>query len=150
LITIRKATFEDKYKIQEVINNTDFAQFCPANLTEHTLVVELENTIVGCGNLDIIEDLALIKFVYIIPKYRNQGLGDGLVRALINYADRRNVKKIYIICDDKSEYFKRFGFKYVAATKCNRKVYESHSRNIKDQFIMELDVDEFFNSCHCH
>ncbi|NLZ54975.1 MAG: GNAT family N-acetyltransferase [Thermoanaerobacteraceae bacterium] len=151
MIIIRKAVTDDKHKIQEIIKNTDFNQFDFNKHPEHTMVVELEHTIIGCATLDICGNLAHIGFVYIIPSYQNQGLGDGLVRALINYADRRNVKKIYIFYDKKVDYFKRFGFKYITSNKCDNKIYETSDINIsKHSFIMELDVNEFFNNCQCH
>lgn len=148
MITIRKATSDDKSRMHEILNSADFDEYCFENLTEHTMVVELENNIVGWGALDIVDNLALMKFVYILPDYRNQGLGDGLVRALINYADRRGVKNVYIL--SQYEYFKRFGFKQVAGSECDKKVLEKYSINVKDQFIMKLNVDDFFNGCHCH
>ncbi len=151
MITIRKAIANDKSKIQEMINNESINQLNFAELPEHTMVVELDNTLVGWGYLDICDNLAFIRFVYIDPDHRNQSLGDGLIRALINYADRRNVKTIYVSSDDeKIDYFKRFGFKYITCDQGDKKIYETFNLSIKDLFIMELDVDEFFNSCHCH
>lgn len=149
MIIIRKAADEDKQKLQEIIKNANFNRFDVHHYSEHTMVVELENTIVGCASLDISDDLAVIRFVYILTDYQNQGLGDGLVRALINYADRRSVKKIYIFCDNKVDYFKRFGFNYITSNKFDK--YETNNMNInKYPFIMELDVNEFFSKCQCH
>jgi len=147
LITIRKAIADDKVKIQEIINNDLATQVCFECPPEHTMVVECENNLLGVGALDINGDLALIKFVYIVPVYRNQGFGDGLVRALINYADRRGVKRIYVISKNEIDYFKRFGFEYMSS----EKICEIFEVSINERpFMMELDVDEFFNNCCCH
>jgi amino-acid N-acetyltransferase len=115
------------------------------------MVVELEDTLVGYGSLDIADELAIIRCVYIAHNYRNQGLGDGLVRALINYADRRAVKRIYIFSDREIDYFKRFGFKYISSDQCDIKIVGAYNTNSDDySYIMELDIDEYFNSRHCH
>lgn len=150
MITIRKAVTDDKRKIDEIIKDANFNRF-NVDYPEHTMVVELENTIVGCATLYIVDDIAHIGFVYIVPYYQNQGLGDGLVRALINYADRRSVKKIYIFNENEIDYFKRFGFIYITSDKCCKKIYETNNINIsKYPFIMKLDVSNFFNNCQCH
>lgn len=151
MITIRKAIADDKLTIQKLNNNADVRQFCLDCLPEHTMVVELEDTLVGYGSLDIADELAIIRGVYIAHNYRNQGLGDGLVRALINYADRRAVKRIYIFSDREIDYFKRFGFKYISSDQCDIKIVGAYNTNSDDySYIMELDIDEYFNSRHCH
>lgn len=151
MITIRKAVADDKDKIREIINSESLTKIDSDALPEHTMVIEVEGALVGFGFLEIAADLALIKFVFIKPDYRNQGLGDGLVRSLINYADRRGVKYIYVFSNNKMDYFKRFGFSYITSHECDEKVIEIFNVNIGQQpFIMELDVERFFDSCCCH
>jgi len=152
LITIRKAVHDDRDKIRKIINNTALNELFFDALPEHTLVVEVENTVVGYGALDISKNLAIIKYIYIVPHYRNQGFGDGLVRALINYADRRGVQNIYVFSDDDEiNYFKRFGFKSITLNECDIEIFKTFNiDNYKYPFVMKLDVGEFFINCHCH
>lgn len=153
MILIRKALPDEREEIKSILLECDIkaSDSDIANGAKDAMIVELDDLIVGYGSLDIYSDIAILKLVCVLPKYQNQGLGDGLVRALINYADRRNVKKMYIVHKEKVEYFKRFGFKYVTLEEFDNRTHKihDHGKN-KIDFIMELDVDDFFNKQQCH
>ncbi|HHX24039.1 MAG: GNAT family N-acetyltransferase [Tepidanaerobacteraceae bacterium] len=147
MILIRKAVLDEKSNIELILEKVNLDKKIQSDYMQNTMVVDFDDRIVGCGGLDIHGDLAHIKFVAILPEYQNQRLGDGLVRALVNYADRRNIKKIYIADDKPLDYFKRFGFKEI-----NQKSSQNGS-DIKSnslEYFMELDVDQFFNNHHCN
>ncbi|AEE91496.1 GCN5-related N-acetyltransferase [Tepidanaerobacter acetatoxydans Re1] len=153
MILIRKALPDERDEIKRILLEFDI-KASSSDITDgakDAMIVELDDLIVGYGSLDIYGDIAILKLVCVLPKYQNQGFGDGLVRALINYADRRNVKKMYIVHKEKVEYFKRFGFKYVTLEELDNRIHKihNHGKN-KSDFIMELDVDDFFNKQQCH
>ncbi|NLU09858.1 MAG: GNAT family N-acetyltransferase [Tepidanaerobacter acetatoxydans] len=153
MILIRKALPDERDKIKRILFECDIkaSNSDITNSAKDAMIVELDDLIVGYGSLDIYSDIAILKLVCVLPKYQNQGLGDGLVRALINYADRRNVKKMYIFHREKVEYFKRFGFKCVTLEELDNRIHKIHNYGeSKSTFIMELDINEFFNKQQCH
>jgi amino-acid N-acetyltransferase len=152
LIVIRKAVPNDEYIIKEILQKTGFLPSSNNN-TENTMVIETEDSIAGCGALDIFGDIAILKYLSVLPEYRSQGLGDGLTRALVNYADRRSIKKIYLFLKKPVNYFKRFGFKKVCPQDIQQKFAALNIYNtdpIKFAHIMELDIEDFFNNPQCH
>ena len=131
MILIREAYPEEKETIAKMLGDTEL----PID-NDVDIVVESEGVLLGYGGFDFDRKDVLLKSVYITPDHRGQRLGDGLVRAIINYADRRNINKIYISDNNADEYFKRFGFKNI-------------SNNKNNKCFFELDVKEFFNNLKC-
>lgn len=153
MIVIRKAVPNDGYKIKEILQRTGFSSSYSNNNIENTMVIETEDLIVGCGGLDIVGDVAILKYLTILPEYRGQSLGDGLTRALVNYADRRNIKKLYLFSNKPMDYFKRFGFENIRLEDIQEKLVPFKTYKIdpiKFAYRLELDIEEFFNNRQCH
>lgn len=153
MIIIRKAIPSDEQILKSILQNAGLSLSDSNGYPENTMLIETDDSTAGCGGVDIIEDIAILKYIYILPEYRGQGLGDGLTRALINYTDRRNIKKMYLLLEKPMDYFKRFGFKAVKEEDVKDKfaAIQSHkTASAKSDYIMELDIEEFFNNPHCH
>lgn len=153
MIIIRKAVLNDEHIIEDILKKTGLFSSHSYKNTENAMVIETEDSIAGCGGLQIIGEIAILKYLSILPEYRCQGLGDGLTRALVNYADRRNVKKIYLLLNKPTDYFKRFGFKNISSEDIQEKYKTLNilkTDATKFNYIMELDIEEFFNNRHCH
>ncbi|GAQ26153.1 MULTISPECIES: GNAT family N-acetyltransferase [Tepidanaerobacter] len=153
LIIIRKALPSEIGLIQNrLIHDAKESnvQLLKVDDIEDAMIIEVDDLIAGYGILDIYGDKALLRFVYIFPEHRGDGLGDGLVRALINYADRRGVKKIYLCGSEDTDYFTRFGFKHVCCTKSDCPINNNIDfKTAANCCTMELDVEEFFNTPQC-
>lgn len=145
LILIRKALPIEKPKITEILQSTGLSSKSNS-CVENTMVVETNDSIVGCGSLDLRDRVAFLKYIAILPRYQGQGLGDGLVRALINYLDRRSVEKLFILNEKPLNYFERFGFRYIPSNEFDKMFKDIETA----PFIMKLDINEFFKNHHCH
>ncbi len=153
LIIIRKAIPSDEHILKEILQKASLFSSKSNDYQKNMMVIETEDSLAGCGGVDIIEDIAILKYLYILPEYRGQGFGDGLTRALINYVDRRNIKKVYLLLGKSMDYFKRFGFKTISKEDVKEKFAAMENHQIdptKFPYIMELDVEEFFNNRQCH
>jgi N-acetylglutamate synthase-like GNAT family acetyltransferase len=51
--------------------------------------------------------------LYVDEKYRHNGVGEALVKKVIEEARRLEVKKIYLLTPDRQHYHERFGFQTV-------------------------------------
>lgn len=153
LIIIRKALPSEISLIQNRLTHDaqeSNVQLLKVDNIENAMIIEVDDLIAGYGILDIYGDKALLRFVYIFPEHRGDGLGDGLVRALINYADRRGVKKIYFCGSEDIDYFTRFGFKSACCDKSDCHIKDNIDfKTAGNCRTMELDVEEFFNTPQC-
>ncbi len=67
--------------------------------------------VVGCCSLEIYsQKLAEIRSLVVSSEYRNKGIGSALVKECLSQAKRKGVYQV-LSMTDKSELFKRFGFK---------------------------------------
>jgi amino-acid N-acetyltransferase len=130
LMVIRKAIEEDVNSIESIFDlcGLDFDTPIDGNC----IVIELEKRIIGAGCIKITENRSEITSIAVLPEFQHKGFGDGLLRALINFADRRSVKLINVKTNCAKGFFKKIGFVTVAQNN-----------------EMVLDVDEFFKNTHC-
>lgn len=100
MINIRIAEENDKKKI---FNLFDEGKIEIANLDTE----RLNNSMVVCDGEKIIgysnyieipnTEIAFIDTLVIKREYQGQYMGDGLVKSLLNLADKRHIKKVYVI-----------------------------------------------------
>ncbi len=131
VVVIRKALKEDVDSISSLFGLYNL----PVGVGNNSdcMVVELENKIIGAGCMQITDNRAEITSVAILPEFQHKRFGDSLIRALINFADRRNVSLIYVKTDLAQDFFKKIGFIPI-----NDQVNE-----------MILDVNNFFDNNTC-
>lgn len=150
MILIRQALPDDKDTILKILDQSEFSNAYMASNRNIYMVVELDGCIVGTGIMELYEDKALLKYVYILPNYRGHGLGDGLLRAMINFADRRGTEKIYLLNRERTDYFKSLGFKDIVDFEAVDilKQFDILQENPQG-IIMELIIEDFFNNRSC-
>jgi ribosomal protein S18 acetylase RimI-like enzyme len=127
---MRKIT-DDDLKILEHKLKTNLETYI--NNNDQIIVLNCEGQILGAGAVRIDGTKGEITFIEILPEGSNQGFEDALVRALINYSDRRGVTTLFISSDKniQKEFLKRIGF-------------------TQEDNGLSLDVEEFFNNPHCN
>jgi len=62
-----------------------------------TLIVTLNNNIAGYGHLDL--DGCIWLGICVLKEYRGQGLGNKIMKYLVNYAKNNKIRKIYLTVD---------------------------------------------------
>jgi amino-acid N-acetyltransferase len=86
-------------------------------------VAEISGKIVGCGAVHVLwEDLAEVRSVAVDQSIRGQGIGHGILEALINRAGEIGVKRIFCLTFE-TEFFGRHGFKEIQGTPVSPDVY---------------------------
>lgn len=79
-------------------------------------VAETAGKIVGCGAVHVLwEDLAEVRSVAVDESLRGQGVGHGILEALIERASEIGVKRIFCLTFE-TEFFGRHGFKEIQGT----------------------------------
>ena len=86
-------------------------------------VAEISGKIVGCGAVHVLwEDLAEVRSVAVDERIRGQGIGHGILEALIKRAAELGVKRIFCLTFE-TEFFGRHGFKEIQGTPVSPDVY---------------------------
>ena len=86
-------------------------------------VAEISGKIVGCGAVHVLwEDLAEVRSVAVDESIIGQGIGHGILEALIKRASELGVKRIFCLTFE-TEFFGRHGFKEIQGTPVSPDVY---------------------------
>lgn len=76
------------------------------------LVYVVDNTLHGCGAMhDLGDGIGEIAAIAVDPGYRKSGVGDIIVRALVNEARRRHFKKLVLLTVQAIDWFQQQGFR---------------------------------------
>lgn len=151
MIFIRKASPADIPRIKEILLKVNLSTDIE-DYIDNFMVMEIDGSIVATAGLEVYQDTAILRSVAVMPEFQHQNLGDGLVRAMINFADRRNIRKLFLFTQTARGFFEKIGFKPISRESIDEKCKASKQyRGICPVFssVMELDVKEFFNNIHC-
>lgn len=140
MINIRVSEEKDKKKILKLLNEEKVE-------IDNLDTEKLKNSMVICDGEKIIGyssyikipnlDIAFVDILVINSEYQGQYMGDGLIKALLNLADKRQIKKVYAIEESNNSSF----FKKVGLTKRKFRV----SDDIMKYFNKGLAANEIIN-----
>ncbi len=125
--TIIKAT---ENRIDDIFTLLDNAQLPKEGVQKNlhnSFIVPVKNTnkLLGCGNLEIYEDEALLRSLAVHSSYYNKGLGSQLVKHIHEYATNIGIKRIYLLTTTAETFFKKFNYHIIARTDVSPKVQQS-------------------------
>ena len=61
--------------------------------------------------------------VYVVPEFRNRGIGSELVRAIVREAETLGLEKLYLFTPDRMDFYSRLGWKVFERTEyCGKEV----------------------------
>lgn len=127
MIILREYKENDLEDIKDILSKENVIDF---NLDGIIYVLLEDNKILGVGKTSLEKDKYFLKYLIIKEEERRNGLGDGLIRAILYKLQNNNIDKLYFKGNNKFLLSK--GFK----------------NEIKNEFY--LDIDSFFNSgCNC-
>lgn len=81
------------------------------------LVIRDGREIIGCAGLEIHGRIGLLRSVAVKKERQGQGLGMTLISRVFNLARNRNIKKLYLLTSNSSQFFSRFGFERIERNK---------------------------------
>ncbi len=145
MLKIRKIVPED---IEFIIDINSESRFTGDKLLSNIgnfLVCEIDGVKSGCGCIALSSDNGFISWVTVKAGYRRQRYGDAIVRALLNIADLRGIKKVYGtgIC---GSFLISMGFE----KQCNRIVINEIKKVFGDNSISEyygVSLIGYFKHC---
>ena len=109
--------------------------------TQEFTVAESAGKIVGCGAVHVLwEDLAEVRSVAVDQSLRGQGVGHGILEALIKRATEIGVKRIFCLTFE-TEFFGRHGFKEIEGTPVSPDVYNELLHSYDSGVAEFLDLE---------
>ncbi|MCX7857636.1 MAG: N-acetyltransferase [Deltaproteobacteria bacterium] len=127
---LRKAYPEDIRYIHKIVNAAaSKGEMLPRSLAElyenlrDYVVYEKNGKIIGTGALHICwEDLAEIRSVCVVKRWRGTGVGSEIVRYLIDEARNLRIKRIFLLTYQE-EFFKSLGFEIADKKELPQKIW---------------------------
>jgi len=87
-------------------------------------VAEIDGEVIGCGALHILwEDLAEVRTMAVVEKYRGAGIGSQLLEHITKRAIELGVKRIFCLTFE-TDFFSRHGFIEIQGTPVDPAVYQ--------------------------
>lgn len=131
----RKVKSENEEKIaDEILKQYNIEDVVNYNSAKYVLVVDDE--LVGVSKVDFHENIGVLKYLTIDKKAVGDGLGDALIRAILNYCIMNGIDKVYYPTTD--SYLIKIGFK----EKKNCLKINGENR----EFLLELELEPFFTA----
>ena len=104
------------------------------------IVAELDGKIVGCCALEVVwSDLAEIKSLAVDEAYKGKGIGNRLVAAAVEQAEKLGVPKVFALTLEPA-FFEKSGFEIVEKEALPMKVWSDCARCPKQQNCDEIAV----------
>lgn len=131
VVDIREARTGDVRMIRHLVDTyaTDRILLSKATVTlfedvQEFYVAEVDGVVVGCGALHVLwEDLAEVRTLAVDRAHRGRGIGDLLLRRLLQQARHLGVGRVFCLTFE-VEFFSRHGFVEIAETPVSGDVFE--------------------------
>ena len=114
MITIAPGTPGEESAVDELLARVSLPPIAVVTGARAFLVAMEEGRLVGCGALETVGAIALVRALAVTPAARGRGLGRQLVRQLVDRAIRKGCTSVYLLPFDASEFFFRMGFRPVS------------------------------------
>ena len=129
-----KRLFEDlKYRIA----------FESMELYNWMVVVE-RGELIGAASLLHIENAGLIECIFINKNRRNENLGEGLVKSLLNYADTKGISWVISSTKELNFFYNKIGFRKasVESALAYKEIFAKKDIDLNN--IMEVKLPDYF------
>ena len=108
---IRAATSEDWNAIEQLLVSSNLPLDGARDHLRDFVVAEENGAIAGCAALERYGSSALLRSVVVDSSVRGSGLGEKLVRQIIDHARREGIESMVLLTTTAPEWFPRFGFR---------------------------------------
>jgi len=147
-VIIRPATTADIKTIRHIIdvNKASRRMLEKETVTlyetvQEFVVAELNGEVVGCGALHVLwEDLAEVRTVAVVEKFRGQGVGHQILENIMERAKKVGVKRLFCLTFE-TDFFGRHGFTEIHGAPVDPDVYQQLLRSYDEGIAEFLDLE---------
>lgn len=108
---IRPATPDDWTAIERLLISSDLPIDGARSHLSSFVVADHGGMIAGCAGLERYGKSGLLRSVAVDPARRGNGVGERLVRQILNAAREEGIESVVLLTTTASEWFPRFGFR---------------------------------------
>ena len=123
MLVLRKFKNEDIDKLSDMLKAEDIKVDIPKS-NEMIYLSFSDEELMGAIKVKYDQDIWILDYLYIAEKWRNEKIGDGLLRVMVDKLDKKKIKTLYFLGENK--YLIKRGFE------------ENEDK------ILELDIENFF------
>lgn len=109
-VSIAPATREDGPAIVRLLAASGLPEVGILDHLETAYVARNKATLLGCAALEVYDDGVLVRSVAVAPAARGLGLGERLVRTVLDRARQLGAPAVFLLTTTAERYFPRFGF----------------------------------------
>ncbi len=146
--SIRPAQTRDVKSIRKIIDEYSLQRKLLAKETVtlyedvQEFVVAIDgDDVIGCGALHVLwEDLAEVRTVAVIEKFRGKGIGHQILESIIDKARSVGVKRLFCLTFE-TDFFGRHGFQEIHGAPVDPDVYQQLLRSYDEGIAEFLDLE---------
>lgn len=148
MVIMRAAEAEDKDLLEKFLSKNQLLHLSSdGRMLDFILLLE-GGQMLGCTKFNrLSEGYSAIEGIYVIPSERGMGLGDGLLRATLNYLQLHGFEKAIMLSDKATEGF--YAHEDLALTNQNKDYSKLQELACYTKDSLEAsfycDIDEFFS-----
>jgi N-acetylglutamate synthase-like GNAT family acetyltransferase len=112
--TLRPARPDDRESVERLLTASGLPLDGVAEALPTFVVAEANGAIVGVAGLEPCAENALLRSVAVDPAWRSHGVGRALVTRVLEDAEARGMRALYLLTTTAERYFPSFGFREIA------------------------------------
>jgi amino-acid N-acetyltransferase len=112
--TFQTARESDWTQIAQLLRDSDLPLDGAEMHIDGFLLAYDGQTLAGCAALERYGDSALLRSVATDTRFRGRGLGQALVRRILDMAHSEGIKTVILLTATADKFFPRFGFRVIA------------------------------------
>ncbi|WZL74932.1 GNAT family N-acetyltransferase [Clostridiaceae bacterium 35-E11] len=152
MLEIRMASLDDIHILKELLKESNLKADEVENYISNCMIAYDCNTAVAAAGFIQIDDIAIITFVIVKNTRRREYLGDGIVKALLNLADKRGVTRVFVAEDHCALFFKKIGFQEMPLSESKNYFNTIRATDLfrKNKIFSATLPDFFLKACKHH
>jgi amino-acid N-acetyltransferase len=146
LLTIRNANAQDLFHIENLGNKSHLENIDLQNILENSMIAYDGNVPLAAAGYEAFGSIAVLRFVIVHKDHQREYLGDGIVKALLNLADKRGTQLMLADAYDNAPFFKKVGFEELSdVQKSDMEIQQVIESNLNSQHMLfAAKLPDFF------
>lgn len=111
MLEIKIATPDEINSIEDILKEHGLNTWNLEGILPNCMITYDNKIPVAAAGYTQLEDIALLEFVAVRGGRHGEYLGDGIVKALLNLADRKGIKRMFVSTEKSDLFFEKVGMK---------------------------------------